>query len=71
MDSLAGKTVGFLSNGKEGTKGFFAHLERVLRDEWQVRNVVHVVKPNFSAPAGAALVDDTAHWDLAITGIGD
>ena len=28
-----GKTVGFISNGKEGTKGFFAHLERMLREE--------------------------------------
>ena len=31
LDTLAGKTVGFISNGKEGTKGFFAHLERILR----------------------------------------
>ena len=30
--TLAGKTIGFISNGKEGTKGFFAHLERILRD---------------------------------------
>ena len=31
--SLQGKTVGFISNGKEGTKGYFAHLERMLREE--------------------------------------
>ena len=24
--SLQGATVGFISNGKEGTKGYFAHL---------------------------------------------
>ncbi|MBV9828031.1 MAG: hypothetical protein JO001_20550, partial [Alphaproteobacteria bacterium] len=28
LDGLAGKTVGFISNGKEGTKGFFGHLDR-------------------------------------------
>ena len=29
--SLQGKTVGFISNGKEGTKGYFVHLDRMLR----------------------------------------
>ena len=33
LDTLKGKTIGFISNGKEGTKGFFAHLDRVLREE--------------------------------------
>jgi len=51
LDTLAGKTVGFISNGKEGTKGFFAHLERILRDEFAVADVVTRVKSNFSAPA--------------------
>jgi len=31
LTALAGKTVGFISNGKEGTHGFFSHLERILR----------------------------------------
>ena len=29
--TLAGLTVGFISNGKEGTKGFFGHLDTALR----------------------------------------
>jgi hypothetical protein len=33
LGSLAGKTVGFISNGKEGTKGYFTHLDRLLRQE--------------------------------------
>ena len=32
LSSLKGKTIGFISNGKEGTQGFFAHLDRMLRD---------------------------------------
>ena len=36
---LRGKTVGFISNGKEGTKGFFAHLDRMLREEFGVADV--------------------------------
>jgi len=69
--SLAGKTVGIISNGKEGTKGFFAHLDRMLRDEFGVANVVLRTKSNFSAPADAHIVDEIARWHAVVTGIGD
>jgi hypothetical protein len=69
--SLAGKTVGFISNGKEGTKGFFAHLDRILRQEFGVADVVLRVKSNFSAPADAYIVDEIARWHAVVTGIGD
>jgi hypothetical protein len=69
--SLAGKTVGFISNGKEGTKGFFAHLDRMLREEFGVADVVLRVKSNFSAPADRDIVDEIARWHAVVTGIGD
>jgi hypothetical protein len=69
--SLHGKTVGFISNGKEGTKGFFAHLDRMLRQEFGVANVVSRVKSNYSAPADGYIVGEIANWDAIITGIGD
>ena len=69
--TLAGKTVGFISNGKEGTKGFFAHLERMLRDQYGVANVVTRVKSNFSAPADAHIAAEIPNWDAVVTGIGD
>jgi hypothetical protein len=69
--SLAGRTVGFISNGKEGTKGLFAHLERILREEFAVGQVVLRVKSNFSAPADAHIVDEIARWHAVVTGIGD
>ena len=71
LESLAGKTVGFISNGKEGTKGFFAHLDRVLRQEFGVADVVMRVKSNYSAPADAGIVDEIARWHAVVTGIGD
>ena len=40
LATLEGKTIGFISNGKEGTKGFFAHLDRLLREEYGVAKVV-------------------------------
>jgi hypothetical protein len=69
--SLRGKTVGFISNGKEGTKGYFAHLDRMLRDRFGVGNVVTRVKSNYSAPADPYIVGEIANWDAVVTGIGD
>lgn len=71
LESLEGKTVGFISNGKEGTKGFFSHLERMLREDLGVAEVVFRRKTNFSAPAEAEIIAEARNWDVAITGIGD
>ena len=71
LGTLANATVGFISNGKEGTKGFFHHLERYLIDEHAVRDVVYRVKSSYSAPADAPIMEEVGTWDLAITGIGD
>ncbi len=69
--SLRGKTVGFISNGKEGTKRFFAHLDRMLRQDFGVADVVSRVKSNYSAPADGHIVGEIANWDAIVTGIGD
>ena len=71
LDTLKGKTVGFISNGKEGTKGFFAHLDRLLREEHGVAKVVMRTKSNYSAPADAHIVAEVRNWDAVISGIGD
>jgi hypothetical protein len=71
LASLEGKTVGFISNGKEGTKGFFGHLARVLREQHGVAEVVSRTKSNYSAPADAAIVAEIKSWDAVISGIGD
>jgi len=71
LGTLKGKTVGFISNGKVGTKGFFAHLEKILREEYGVANVVSRTKSNYSAPADSDIVAEIKHWDAAISGIGD
>jgi hypothetical protein len=71
LGSLAGKTVGFISNGKEGTKGFFAHLERILREEFGAGRIVTRVKSNFSAPADPHIVAEISGWNAVVSGIGD
>ncbi|SJZ86446.1 hypothetical protein SAMN02745126_02615 [Enhydrobacter aerosaccus] len=71
LDTLAGKTIGFISNGKKGTKGFFGHLERILREEHGVADVVLRTKSNYSAPADAHIVAEIKRWDAVVSGIGD
>ena len=71
LEGLRGTTIGIISNGKEGTAHFFAHLERVLGDRFGVTTVVQRVKGNLSAPAEREIMDEAAGWDAAITGVGD
>lgn len=69
--SLAGATVGVISNGKAGTRGFFDHFERLLRHEWGVAEVVRRTKRNYSAPAEAELMAEAAAWAVLFAGVGD
>jgi len=71
LAGLAGARIGFISNGKEGTKSFFAHLDRMLREDCGVADVVTRVKTNYSAPADTWIVQEIRGWDAVITGIGD
>jgi len=69
--SLKGKTIGFISNGKEGTKGYFAQLERMLREEFEVADVIWRTKSNYSAPADAHIIEEIPKWDAVVSGVGD
>ncbi len=69
--TLVGATVGIISNGKVGTRPFFDHLERLLREEWRVGDVVRRAKRNYSAPAEAELIAEAAGWAVMFAGIGD
>lgn len=69
--TLRGTKVGLISNGKEGTKDFFAIVEGLLYERFSVAEVIHRVKSNYSAPAEAAIIDEVKNWNAVITGIGD
>jgi hypothetical protein len=68
--TLVGATVGIISNGKAGTRPYFDHLERMLR-EWGVGDVVRRTKSNYSAPAEAELIAEAARWAVMFAGVGD
>lgn len=69
--SLAGLTIGLLDNSKKGGRDLLAFMESRLRDEFGVGDVRHFRKPNLSAPAPQALMDEVIQCDAVITAIGD
>ena len=71
LSSLQGKTIGIITNAKEGTKGYFTHLERLLRDEMGAADVVWRTKSNYSAPCDAAIVQEITNWHAVFAGVGD
>ncbi|MCB1511667.1 MAG: hypothetical protein KDJ36_12265 [Hyphomicrobiaceae bacterium] len=71
LDTLEGKTVGFISNGKEGTARFFHHLGDALTRRYGVARIVLQTKSNYSAPADPHIVNGVSEWDAMLSGIGD
>ena len=69
--TLAGATVGIISNGKANTRPFFDHLDRMLREQWSVAEVIRRTKRNYSAPAEAELIAEAAGWAAMFAGVGD
>ena len=68
---LKGARIGFISNGKKGTYFFFNVLESLLKNEYDVGEVVRVVKENYSAPADTEIMNQVPKWDAVVTGVGD
>ena len=71
LETLHGKTIGIITNAKEGTKGYFTHLERLLREEMGVADVVWRTKSNYSAPADPHIVEEITNWHAVFAGVGD
>ncbi|MDH3315543.1 MAG: hypothetical protein OEN48_13885 [Betaproteobacteria bacterium] len=71
LATLAGATVGIVSNGKKGTKPFFDAVERELVERHGVAKVVRLTKANYSAPADPEVINEAERWQALIAGVGD
>ena len=71
LATLRGIRLAVISNGKKGTKPFFDALERDLKDDHGVADVVRLTKANYSAPVDAGLLADAGRWDALVAGVGD
>ncbi len=71
LPTLTGATIGIVSNGKQGTGRFFDALAHELTTVHGAAEVVRVVKPNYSAPAGPEVLAEAARWQALVAGVGD
>ena len=71
LSDLAGKTIGFLDNGKANCHVFFDKLEEILTQQYGVKATLRRRKPIVAAPAPAPIMEDLAACDAVIVGMGD
>ena len=71
LKNFKGTRISFISNGKRGPYHFFNTLESLLKNEYDVGEVVRVVKKNYSAPAATEIMNQVPKWDAVVTGVGD
>ena len=71
LKDLKGSRIGLISNGKRGTLPFFNALEELLKSKYEVKEVIRVIKKNYSAPAEEEIMTEVKKWDAVIAGVGD
>lgn len=71
LDTLAGKTIGLLDISKPGGSVFLDRVERVLREEHGVANVVRVMKPTYTKPAPLEVLEGLRFVDGVIEALAD
>jgi len=72
LDSLSGKVIGFLNNGKPNFDQFLADLDHLLRAEYPSVQIVHRMKPVVPRPVPEKMLAELAEkCDAVVTGLGD
>ena len=73
LHTLAGKTLGLLDISKPGGNLFLDHLERLLKERFEVGQIVRAMKPTFAKPAPDEVIDVliAARCDAVIEALAD
>jgi len=72
LDGLGGRSVGFLWNSKPNGDLLFERLEKLLREKYEIPDVVYQRKPTASLPATDAMLDELAgSVQAVIVGLAD
>ncbi len=72
LDSLDGKVMGLLNITKNGSDIFLARIAELMRERFDLAEVIHVNKPTFSRPAPTELLVELAEQaDFVIEGLAD
>jgi hypothetical protein len=73
LDTFTGKTVGLLDISKPGGSFFLDQLEKLLKERYGVAQVMRVMKPTFTKPAPAEVIEQiaSARCDAVIEALAD
>ena len=72
LDTLAGKTIGFIDNSKPNFQYLADDLAALLTEKYGVAQVIRRRKPSASQPAAEAVMKELVETcDAVITGSGD
>ena len=71
LSELAGKTIGFLDNGKANCHVFFDRIEQILVEQYGVSTTMRKRKPIVAAAAPAPVLEDLTACDAVVVGMGD
>jgi hypothetical protein len=71
LESLEGRTIGLLDNGKFHVHELLDHIEEMLRTQYGVAQVLRFRKPDASRPAPPAVIADLQRCEAVISAVGD
>lgn len=71
LASLAGKKIGLLDISKPGGSFFLDRLEKILRERYQVADVVRARKPTFAKNAPPLIIEQLRGLDAVVEGLAD
>ena len=67
LDGLGGQSIGFLWNSKPNGDLLFERLEKLLREKYEIADVVYKRKPTASLPATESVIDELAESVQAVS----
>ncbi len=72
LENLDGKVMGLLDITKNGSDVFLDRVEELIRERFNITDVVRVKKPTFSRPAPTELLINLAEQvDFVVEGLAD
>ena len=72
LNDIKGKTLGFLWNNKPNGDKLFRMLESLIKERYDISQVVYQQKPTASIPAKSEIIEElAAKCDMVIVGLAD
>lgn len=71
LQTLAGKKMGLLDISKPGGSIFLDRLEKILREQFQVSEIVRARKPTFTRNAPDPVIEHLRGMDAVIEALAD